>query len=120
MRKWVYRPGLQGLVWLSREKVTSARRNILLLLQPKSVNPYAHLRHGLSHRVDDTHKAIYIYIYKYLQYGYSVAISQANQHLTSGSEITEHATFWLCVKAVVGGKSSFRLKRVTSLWKPRL
>ena len=37
----------------------SARRNILLLLQPKSVNSYAHLRHGLSHRVDDTHKGIY-------------------------------------------------------------
>ena len=55
-----------------------------------------------------------------MQYGYSVAISQANQHLTSGSEITERATFWLCVKAVVGRKSSFRLKRVTSLWKPRL
>ena len=43
------------------------------------------------------------------------------QTSTSGSEIQEgHAFLSLCVKAVVGGKSSFRFEKETGMWKPRL
>ena len=90
---------LASLVWLSREKVMSARRNILLVLQPKSVNPSAQLRHGpnhhvddshdYSHHVDDTHVNIREYIWKYIDVYYT-----DKNNMTSGSELG-NAPFWL-------------------------
>ena len=85
----------------------SARRNILLLLQPKSVNPYAHLRHGLSH-LGMTRIRLYIQVVSIQDISDNICTTQIDKwkRVAKGS-----APFSLCVKAVVGGKSSFRFEK---------